>query len=88
MIENIKKLLQNAQLQQQVKEAANLAEAIKLMTSADAQKGYFFTQESVAQVVNGFMLEKHELSEDDLLAIAGTSVPFTRGYCSRGGHSC
>lgn len=33
MIQNIKELLQNTQLQQQVKVAANLAEAIKLITT-------------------------------------------------------
>ncbi len=43
MIHHIKELLQNPQLQQQIKEAANLAEAIKLITTAGAQKGYSFT---------------------------------------------
>ncbi len=43
MIDNIKELLQNVQLQQQLKEAGNLAEAIKLITTAGAQKGYSFT---------------------------------------------
>ena len=75
MIKNIKELLQNAQLQQQVKEAANLAEAIKLITTAGAQKGYSFTQESVAQVVSRLMLEGHELTEADLLSIAGALPP-------------
>lgn len=55
MIQNIKELLQNAQLQQQVKEAANLAEAIKLITTAAVEKGYSFTQESVAQAISGLM---------------------------------
>ena len=76
MIQNIKELLQNAQLQQQVKAAANLAEAIKLITNAGAAKGYSFTQESVAQVVSGLMLEEHELSEADLLAVAGGLRPW------------
>lgn len=71
MIQNLKELLQNAQLQQQVKEATNLAEAIKLITTAGVEKGYSFTQESVAQVVSGLMLGEHELSESDLLAVAG-----------------
>lgn len=70
MIENIKELLQNTQFQQQIKEAANLAEAIKLITTAGTQMGYSFTQESIAQVVNELMLER-ELSEADLLAVAG-----------------
>lgn len=71
MIQHIKELLQNTQLQQQIKEAANLAEAIKLITTAGAQKGYFFTQENVAQVVSEVMLELQELPEADLLAVAG-----------------
>ncbi|MDZ7960292.1 MAG: Nif11-like leader peptide family natural product precursor [Aulosira sp. DedQUE10] len=72
MIENIKEILKNAQLQQQIKEAANLAAAIKLITNAGAQKGYSFTQESVAQVVSELMLEEQELAEADLLAVAGS----------------
>jgi predicted ribosomally synthesized peptide with nif11-like leader len=75
MIQNIKELLQNAQLQQQVKEAANLEEAIKLITTAGAEKGYSFTQERVAQVISGLMLEEHELSEGELLAVAGGAIP-------------
>jgi hypothetical protein len=71
MIHNIKELLQNTQLQQQIKEATNFAEAIKLITTAGTQKGYSFTQESVAQVASGLMLEERELSESDLLAVAG-----------------
>jgi len=41
MIQNIKEL-QNAQLQQQVKAAASMAEAIKLITTVGAEKGYSF----------------------------------------------
>ena len=71
MIQNIKELLQNTQLQQQVKAAANLAEAIKLITTVGVEKGYSFTQESVAQAISGLMLEEHELSEAELQAVAG-----------------
>ncbi|MFN6565697.1 Nif11-like leader peptide family natural product precursor [Dendronalium sp. ChiSLP03b] len=71
MITNIKELLQNTQLQQQVKAAANLADVIKLITTAGVQKGHSFTQESIAQVVGGLILEERELSEADLLAVAG-----------------
>jgi predicted ribosomally synthesized peptide with nif11-like leader len=74
MINNIKELLQNAQLQQQVKASANLSEAIKLITTAGAQKGYSFTQQNVAQAIRGLMLGEQELSEDDLLAVAGGAV--------------
>ena len=71
MIQNIKELLQNAQLQQQVKEAANLEEALKLITAAAAEKGYSFTQESVAQAITGLMSEGQELSEAELQSVAG-----------------
>ncbi len=74
MINDIKELLQNAQLQQQIKASANLAEAIKLITTAGAERGYSFTQESVAQLISGLMLGEHELSEDDLLAVAGGAI--------------
>ncbi|OUL35954.1 Nif11-like leader peptide family natural product precursor [Nostoc sp. 106C] len=71
MIQNIKELLQNTQLQQQIKEAANFAEAVKLITTAGAQKGYSFSQENIAQAASGLMLEEREISEADLLAVAG-----------------
>ncbi len=74
MLENIKALLQNTQLQQQVKAAANLAAAIELITTAGAQKGYSFTQESVAQAIGGLMLGDRELSETDLLSVAGGAM--------------
>ncbi|OUL21109.1 Nif11-like leader peptide family natural product precursor [Nostoc sp. RF31YmG] len=77
MIQNIKELLQNAQLQQQVKEASNLVEAIKLITNAGTKNGYSFTQESIAQVVSKLMLEERELSEADLLSVAGGKNSFT-----------
>jgi hypothetical protein len=72
MIQNIKELLQNTQLQQQVKETSNLLDAIKLITTAGAQKGYSFTQGSVAQAIAGLMLEDRELAEADLLAVSGS----------------
>jgi hypothetical protein len=71
MLHIIKDLLQNTQLQQQIKEAASLAEAIKLITTANVQKNCPLTQESIAQVINGLMLKEQELSEEDLLAVAG-----------------
>lgn len=94
MIQNIKELLQNAQLQQQVKEATNLVEAIKLITTAGVQKGYSFTQESVSQVIGGLMLEEQELSESDLLAVAGgryclgTCMADTQGGGTAGANTC
>ncbi|WP_009630796.1 hypothetical protein [Synechocystis sp. PCC 7509] len=71
MIYNIKQLLQNTQLKQQVKESSNLVEAIKLIVNAGVQKGYTFTQENVAQVVSELILDERELSESELLAVTG-----------------
>ncbi len=85
MIENIKELLQNTQLQQQLKAASNLVEAIKLIATAGAEKGYSFSQESIAQVVSGLMLEEHTLTESDLIAVAGGRMPDCKCglvYCS------
>ncbi|AFY93304.1 hypothetical protein [Chamaesiphon minutus] len=74
MLENIKELLQNTQLQQQVKAATNLSTASELITTAAAQKGYFFTPESVAGAIGGLMLGDRELSEADLLSVAGGAM--------------
>ncbi len=82
MINDIKKMLQNAQLQQQVKAATNLVEAIKIIVSAGAEKGYSFTQESVAQAIGSLKLEEPELTEADLLAVAGGAAPLSIRCCS------
>ncbi len=81
MIENIKELLQNTQVQQQVRAADNLAEAIKVITTAGAQKGYLLTQQRIAQVVSELMLEKQELLETDLLKVAGAFGYTNNRYC-------
>ncbi|WP_019500710.1 hypothetical protein [Pseudanabaena sp. PCC 6802] len=84
MIENIKDLLQNAQLLQQVKETGSLLDAIKLITAAGAQKGYSFTQGSVAQAIGELMLEKLELPEGELLAVAGGYIPWNTQTVTHG----
>jgi predicted ribosomally synthesized peptide with nif11-like leader len=71
MLSNIKELLQNAQLQQQIKTAANQAEAIKLLILAGAEKGYNFTAESVSQVLSELTSPSNELSEEELLGVSG-----------------
>src|ERR1041384_5800370 len=48
MLPYIKELLQNAQLREKMRTAANQAEAIKLLI-ASAEKGYNFTVETVSQ---------------------------------------
>ena len=71
MLSNIKELLQNAQLQQQIKTAANQAEAIKLLILAGAEKGYNFTAESVSQVLSELTSPSNELTEEELLGVSG-----------------
>lgn len=71
MIQDIKDVLQDIQIQQQIKESANLSTAIKLITSAGVKKGYSFTRENVAKVVSGLILEKQELTESELLSVGG-----------------
>jgi hypothetical protein len=82
---NIKELLQNTQLQQQLKTASNLVEATRLIATAGAEKGYFLSQETVAKIVSNLMLEQHELTESDLLSVAGGRMPDCKCglvYCS------
>ena len=71
MMENIKALLQNAQLQQHMKDATDLEEVAKLIATAGVQKGYPFTPESVAQAVSGLMVWDSELTEAELQEVAG-----------------
>ncbi|BAY78518.1 hypothetical protein NIES25_49930 [Nostoc linckia NIES-25] len=72
MLHQIKELLQNAQLQQQVQAAANQAEAIKLLAIASAEKGYNFTVESLSQMLAELtFVDSNELSEEELLSVSG-----------------
>ncbi|MEH2139053.1 Nif11-like leader peptide family natural product precursor [Nostoc sp.] len=78
MLQQIKELLQNAQLQQQVNAAANQAEAIKLLAIAGVEKGYNFTIESVSQVLTELTsVDSNELSEEELLSVSGGMMPNT-----------
>ncbi|MDZ8106272.1 MAG: Nif11-like leader peptide family natural product precursor [Nostoc sp. DedQUE12a] len=78
MLQQIKELLQNAQLQQQVQAAANQAEAIKLLAIASAEKGYNFTVESMSQMLAELtFVDSNELSEEELLSVSGGRMPNT-----------
>ncbi|OUL21111.1 Nif11-like leader peptide family natural product precursor [Nostoc sp. 106C] len=81
MINSIEELLQNIELQQQVKEATNLAETTKLITTAGTEKGYYLTEQQVAQIASELMLEKLELRETDLLTVAGAFGYTNNRYC-------
>ncbi len=72
MLQQIKELLQNAQLQQQIEAAANQAEAIKILAIASAEKGYNFTIESMSQMFAELtFVDSNELSEQELLSVSG-----------------
>ncbi|MFN6529696.1 Nif11-like leader peptide family RiPP precursor [Nostoc sp. ChiSLP03a] len=72
MLHQIKELLQNTQLQQQVKAAANQAEAIKMIAIASAEKGYNFTVETISQMLAELtFVDSNELSEEELLSVSG-----------------
>ncbi|MBW4573956.1 MAG: Nif11-like leader peptide family RiPP precursor [Aphanothece sp. CMT-3BRIN-NPC111] len=72
MLQQIKEVLANAELQQQVKEATHLTDAINLIVAAGAEKGYNFTTEAVSQALAELAsVEPDELSDKDLLAVSG-----------------
>ena len=87
MFNQIKDLLQDAQLRQQIKKAASPAEAIKLIQRADAANDYNFTSESISSLM--LMPQEgrpQELIEEDLLAVAGgfgkdKEAPSISGCC-------
>jgi predicted ribosomally synthesized peptide with nif11-like leader len=71
MLHNLKELLQNVQLQQQIKGAVNQAEVVRLLIAAGAEKGYNFTVESVNQLLADMNISSNELSEEELLGVSG-----------------
>jgi predicted ribosomally synthesized peptide with nif11-like leader len=71
MLHNLKELLQNVQLQQQIKGAVNQAEVVRLLIAAGAEKGYNFTVESVNQLLAEVNIGSNELSEEELLGVSG-----------------
>ncbi|MBH8561769.1 Nif11-like leader peptide family RiPP precursor [Nostoc sp. CENA67] len=83
MLHQIKELLQNTQLQQQVKAATNQAEAIKLLAIASAEKGYNFTVEAISQILAELtFVDSYELSEEELLSVSGGAAGDTHVHMS------
>jgi predicted ribosomally synthesized peptide with nif11-like leader len=79
MVQHLKQLLQNTQLQQQIKAAANQAEVIQLLLVMGAEKGYNFTVESVSQLLAELSaIDGNELSQEELLSVSGGN---TSVYC-------
>ena len=75
MLSQIKEVLANAQLQQKIEEATNLAESIKLIIAAGAEKGYNFTTEAISQMLTDInSVESYELSEEELLSVSGAMM--------------
>ncbi|MBW4429679.1 MAG: Nif11-like leader peptide family RiPP precursor [Nostoc desertorum CM1-VF14] len=75
MLHQIKELLQNTQLQQQIKAAANQAEAIKVLAIASTEKGYNFTVEAISQMLAELtFVDSNELSEEELLSVSGGAM--------------
>lgn len=78
MLEQIKSLLvQDQQLEQQLKDASNLAEAVDLIVSAGLTMGVSFVKEQVSEALQSmpWSVGAEELSEEDLLAVAGGRRP-------------
>jgi hypothetical protein len=82
MLNNLKELLQNSQLQAKIKAATDKATAIELLFTAGAEKGYTFTIDSITQLLAEINATSHELSEDDLLSVSGGFPPRSQA-CTR-----
>ncbi|MEA5495898.1 hypothetical protein VB834_26315 [Limnoraphis robusta Tam1] len=81
-INKIKALLQDEQVRQQIQEAKTQDEAIKLLTTAAAEKGDNFTIEDVTKLLTYIQVEIfiQEMSEEDLLAISGGPQTLRKRY--------
>jgi predicted ribosomally synthesized peptide with nif11-like leader len=75
MLNNLRDLLQNSQLQAKIKAATDKASAIELLILAGAEKGYTFTAENISAFLAEVNNVSHELSEDDLLVVSGGLPP-------------
>ena len=68
MLNQIKALLNDAQLRQQIKKAATMAEAIALIKTAGITKGYQFSNDRLSQLMQS---QLEPLGEEELLSVAG-----------------
>ncbi|MEO1006618.1 MAG: Nif11-like leader peptide family natural product precursor [Cyanobacteria bacterium J06638_38] len=78
MLNQIKALLGDAQLRQQIKEATSLEEAITLIKNAGIKKGYQFSSDSLFQLLQD---QLEPLGEADLLSVAGGVKAPTNQEC-------
>jgi hypothetical protein len=86
MLNNLKELLQNSQLQAKIKAAVDKATAIELLLTAGAEKGYTFTAESITSLLAEINATSNEISENDLLGMSG-GVPWSY-RCRTSEYSC
>ena len=70
MLNQIKALLSDTQLRQQLKEVTSMAEAIALIKTAGITKGYQFSSDGISQLFQ-HQLEPLELGEAELLMVSG-----------------
>lgn len=80
IIRQIQELIaQDGQLQKELDEVVDLAEAVELVIAAGVKQGYNFTRDQVSEGLHKMQMssDPEELSKHELLAIAGgfTFVP-------------
>ncbi|MDJ0694519.1 Nif11-like leader peptide family natural product precursor [Mastigocoleus sp. MO_188.B34] len=82
MIEELKAVLKDDEVCQQIKEAKTQDEVVKLVTNAVTDKCKNLTTEDVTQMLAYVGLHKlPELSEEKLLAVAGRRLYWTDITC-------
>jgi hypothetical protein len=82
MLNNFKELLQNPQLQANIKVATDKVAIIELLLTASAEKGYAFTIESINNLLAELNPTSIELSEDDLMLVNGGKPAQTKRCCT------
>jgi hypothetical protein len=70
-LSQLQELLQNAELKAKLKAAQSEAEASKVIAAAAAAQGYTLSEERASRLLAELMPKNDELSEDDLLGVAG-----------------
>ncbi|MEM7065809.1 MAG: Nif11-like leader peptide family natural product precursor [Cyanobacteria bacterium P01_B01_bin.77] len=74
MLNQLKALLNDKQLQQQIKASNSLADAIALLTTTGVQKGCQFSRESIYQLIQEQSKPIEHLDENTLSIVAGGLV--------------
>ncbi len=78
MLNKIKALLRDDRVRQDIKKAKTQDEAIKVLTTAGAEKGENFLTEDVTKLLTEVALQTiPEMSEEDLQAVAGRGCKYS-----------